>query len=82
MVSDKSQNERTCRELGGEIFAAVAQLKGRPEYAGLDNVDFADQKLLVDVAMRVLASHVGTTIVQDPDLPVEPLDGDVLKSKE
>ena len=81
-VSDKSQKVRTCRELGGDIFAAVAQLKGQPEYAGLENVDFADQKLLVDVAMRVLASHAGVTIVQDPDLPVQPLDGDLLETKE
>ena len=81
-MSEKPQNERTCRELGGEIFAAVAHLKGLPEYAGLENVDFADQKLLVDVAMRVLASHVGARIVQDPDLPVEPLNDDVLKLKE
>ena len=81
-MSEKPQNERTCRELGGEIFAAVAHLKGLPAYAGLENVDFADQKLLVDVAMRVLASHVGATIVQDPELPVEPLNDDVLKLKE
>tara|TARA_Y100000589_G_scaffold302331_1_gene313813 strand:+ start:362 stop:610 length:249 start_codon:yes stop_codon:yes gene_type:complete len=82
MVSEKSRNERTCRQLGGEIFAAVAQLKSQPEYAGLENMDFAEQKLLVDVAMRVLASHAGATIVQDPELPVEPLDDDVLKARE
>ena len=79
-MSRNSQNERTCRELGGDIFTAVARLKGRPEYAGLENVDFADQKLFVDLVMRVLASHVGVTIVQDPDLPVEALNHDVLES--
>ena len=80
-MSEILQNQRTCRELGGEIFAAVAHLKGLPEYAGLGNVDFAEQKLLIDVVMRVLASHVGSTIVQDPELPVQPLDDGVLKSK-
>ena len=80
MVSEKSQNQRTCRELGGDIFTAVAQLQGQPEYASLGNVDFADQKLFVDLVMRVLASHVGTTIVQDPELPVEPLKHNVLES--
>ena len=79
-MSDKSQNQRTCRELGGDIFTAVAQLKGRPEYAGLENVDFADQKLFVDLVMRVLASHVGVTIAQDRELPVKPLNMDILKS--
>ena len=79
-MSEKSLNQRTCRELGGDIFTAVARLKGHPDYAGLENIDFADQKLFVDLVMRVLASHVGVTIVQDPELPVEALNHDVLES--
>ena len=74
MVSGKIENRRTCRELGGDIFKALAQLKGQAEYEELERIHFDHQKLLVDVAMRVLATHAGVTIVQDEEMPVQPLD--------
>jgi len=78
-MPDDNQNECTVRELGGEMFSALAGLKDEAEYKGLDSVDFASQKLLIELAMRVLAGHIGSTIVQDPDLPVEALDEGVLQ---
>lgn len=71
-MSAESDKSRTVRELGGEIFTAIAASQGNPEYWALNKVDFAGQKMLVELMMRVLARHVGTTISQDPDLPVEP----------
>ena len=78
-MPDDNQSECTVRELGGEMFSALAALKGEAEYKGLDAVDFASQKLLIELAMRVLATHVGSTIVQDPELPVEALDAAMLQ---
>ena len=72
-MSADSDESRTVREIGGEIFRAIAASQGSPEYWALNQVDFAGQKMLVELTMRVLARHVGTTISQDPDLPVQPL---------
>ena len=81
MGSEKSKTERTCRELGGDIFAAFARLQGDPEYAALEKVNFAEQKIMVDVVMRVLATHVGTIITQDDELPVKPLGAELLEAR-
>lgn len=72
-MSAESDESRTVRELGGEIFRAIADAQGNPEYWALNQVDFSGQKMLVELMMRVLARHVGTTISQDPELPVQPL---------
>jgi len=73
-MSADSEKSRTVRELGGDIFAAIAASQDNPEYWALKQVDFAGQKMLVELTMRVLAQHVGTTISQDAALPVKPLD--------
>ena len=63
---DSDQNHRTIRELGGEVFAEawpIAEAGERWELLGK----------FVDVMMGVLARHAGDVIVNDSDLPVEPL---------
>lgn len=77
-MSAQSNRRRSVREFGGDIFTAVAALKKLPEYASLDNSDFAQLKAFVDITMRVLATHAETTIVQDSELPAQPLDESVL----
>ena len=58
-----SENTKSVRELGGEIWA---QLRG------VEGLDWRVLNLVTDEILGVLARHVGTTIVNDPDLPVQP----------
>ena len=66
-------NERTIRELGGEIWAELQerQLKGaNPAFAKLEPESV---NAFIDLTMGVLARHANAMIRNDPDLPVEPL---------
>lgn len=60
---------KTVRELSGEIWAEAnkALLERGEDF----DVDLLNQ--FVDVSLGVLARHVGTTIRNDSDLPVDPL---------
>ena len=61
--------DKTVRELSGEIWAETNRVL-------LERGEDFDVELLnkfVDVSLGVLARHVGTTIQNDSDLPVEPL---------
>jgi hypothetical protein len=60
-------NERTVRELGGEIWHEIR--KRIPE----EDVNWEKKEKLTELIMAVLARHVGATIANDRDLPVEPL---------
>jgi len=67
MHTTRSDGHRTVRELGGEIWSEL--LKAIPE----EKLDWRVKNEIVDVVMGVLARHVGDTIGNDDDLPVEPL---------
>src|SRR6266545_1441265 len=62
---------RTIRELGGEI---LGELFSMPP----DQLRWDVRNVVVDVVMGVLARHAGTTLENDPDLPVaaRPRSGD------
>jgi hypothetical protein len=61
------KNSRTVRELGGEIWS---ELSNRIDEAV---IDWKTKNDVVDLVMGVLARHVGATLANDIDLPVEPL---------
>ena len=59
---------KSVRELGGEIFAALMkEVRLRNQQDCLLPVDS-----VVDLVMKVLARNSGRTIINDPDLPVDP----------
>ena len=66
--SETSKKTRSVRELGGEIWA---EMKYRVDE---DTVRFDVKHQLADLIMGVLARHIGSEIVDDDGLPVEPLD--------
>ncbi len=55
---------RTVRELGGEIWAELRRVEG---------IKWQDLNEAIDIVMAVLARYENTMIVNDKDLPVEPL---------
>lgn len=61
-----AQPGRTVRELGGEF---AAELSGGP----VPELPLATHEAVIDLVMRVLARHCGSTIENDADFPVEPL---------
>jgi hypothetical protein len=66
--------ERTVRELAGEIWSEMLQKQLfdiAPFSKFKDNADLLEQS--VDLIMGVLARYEGFQIVNDEDLPVEPL---------
>ena len=63
---DNPRNERTIRELGGEISAELS-------YAYGDVVEWQTLESAIEVIMGVLARHVGVKLTNDDDLPVLPL---------
>ena len=63
--------KKTVREFGGEISATLTKLQ-LTEDPVIKDVDIKITGYIVDVAMGILARHIGTTIEQDNDLPVEP----------
>ena len=66
--------EKTVRELGGEVWAEITQLQNSPEENAFSDVGFELSQGVCDLVMGVLARHVGTTIVNDDDFPVQPLE--------
>jgi hypothetical protein len=63
----RSEQVRSVRELGGEIWA---ELDPRLDALG---VPWEAESGVVDLVMAVLARYDGYRIVNDADLPVEPL---------
>jgi hypothetical protein len=64
--------QRTVRELGGELWAELEMLSR--ESNGLAfGMDWQHQHQLVDFAMSVIARHCGKVIVNDEGLEVVPL---------
>jgi len=66
-MGSESKGVRTVREIGGEIWGELYSTIGE------DRLDLQTRNQVIDLIMGVLARHVGTTIENDPDLPVEPL---------
>lgn len=67
-------NEKTVRELGGEIWSEIILLQNTEDTSNkIASIDFQATNELCDLVMGVLARHVGTTITNDEDLPVTPL---------
>jgi hypothetical protein len=61
---------RTVRELSGEIWAEVTQHYLRENR----QLKIEDLNTITDLILGVLARHVGKSIKNDEDFPVEPLD--------
>ncbi len=67
--------EKTVRELAGEIWAELEQ-ESRDAVANgspLHSMSMDSMNRILDIVMGVLARHDSTMIVNDRDLPVEPL---------
>ena len=62
-------SEKTVRELSGEIWAEV----NKAFWERGEEVDVGLLNEFVDISLGGLARHVGSTIENDSDLPVEPL---------
>jgi hypothetical protein len=58
--------ERTVRELAGEIWAEITQHYLRTNR----QIDVGDLQIVTDIVLRVLARHVNCVIKNDKDLPV------------
>jgi len=66
--------QKTVRELGGEVWAEITQIQNSTDNNSLLNgIDFKVSQELSDLVMGVLARHTGAIIVNDEDLPVTPL---------
>ena len=66
-----TQNQKTVRELGGEIWAEL-DAERRKESSVFSHLDHATNDHLADFIMSILARHLNTTIVDDVGLEVEP----------
>jgi hypothetical protein len=76
-----SVNKKTVRELGGEVWAEITQRQnGVVSESLIGDVDFRVTQELSDLVMGVLARHAGSTIVNDEDLPVTPLEDSSLNN--
>jgi hypothetical protein len=60
------QESRTIRELGGEFWAELF-------YFSEEDIHWRTKDAVVDLLVRVLARHSEKVLVNDEDLPVEPL---------
>lgn len=67
--------EKTVRELTGEIWAELEQESRNAAANGspLHSLNMDALNRILDVVMGVLARYENTVIVNDRDLPVEPL---------
>jgi hypothetical protein len=65
-ISSSERTHVTVRELGGEIWA---ELWSFPDA----ELHWETKNRVVDLVMGVIARHVGATIRNDADLPVDPL---------
>ncbi|UJR79998.1 hypothetical protein [Sandaracinus amylolyticus] len=61
-----ASRSRSVRELGGEIWSELRRL---PE----SDLRWDVNEAVVDIVIGVLARHVGSMLLNDADLPVEPL---------
>lgn len=68
------EQQRTVRELGGEIWAEITELQNSTENSPFDDVHWETVDKLCNLIMGVLARHTGKEIINDGDLPVTPLD--------
>lgn len=69
-----SKMKKTVRELGGEIWAEIAQRQNdQVDDSLISEIDYRATQELSDLVMGVLARHTGCEIINDEDLPVEPL---------
>lgn len=72
--------DKTIREIGGEVWAEIHHTcnfrlgEQADMLRRLKEFDFTITHAFVDLMMAVLARYEGLTIVNDVDLPVEPLD--------
>lgn len=69
-------DQQTIRELGAEIAWEIDAAVERAESNGdqtFDRFDWVARIRAVDLVMAVLARHSGSTILNDVDIPVEPL---------
>ncbi len=64
---------RTVRELGGEIWEEITRIQNSGASSLIARTDSDTTNELIDLVMGVLARRVEFTIVNDADLPVEPL---------
>lgn len=68
--------ERTVREIGGEVWGEIELARRHAERENSDTFsvfDWNTSSLAVDIVMGVLARHSGKLLMNDADLPVEPL---------
>jgi hypothetical protein len=67
--------EKTVRELTGEILAEILQesWNAASNATPLVSLQMEARDRIVDIIMGVLARHSNVMIVNDSDLPVEPL---------
>ena len=65
--------EKTIREIGGEVWSEIAKRKWSNEKDAIASIDDSAVSPLIELVMAVLARHEGVTLVNDGDLPVEPL---------
>jgi hypothetical protein len=64
-VGSNGNKSCTVRELGGELWASLAA-------APIAGLDWESKNQIVELAMGILARHIGAAIVNDEDLPVTP----------
>lgn len=68
------QQHVTVRELGGEIWAAITEDSFRRRDSGNPSLlNTESLGIAIDLAMGVIARHVGHLIITDFDMPVVPL---------
>jgi hypothetical protein len=66
--------QKTVRELCGEIWAEITMIQNSEDTNNpIVNTDFNATNEIIELAMGVLARHIGTVIINDEDFPVEPL---------
>ncbi|MES2463436.1 MAG: hypothetical protein V4671_22915 [Armatimonadota bacterium] len=68
--------ERTVRELGGEIWGEIELARRDAEREGKKTFtvfDWTTPNLIAELVMGVLARHTGKRITNDADIPVDPL---------
>ena len=67
---------RTVRELSGEIHGEIATLLRAATASGdttFDGFKWEAETVILDLVMAVLARHDQEILINDPDMPVEPL---------
>jgi len=67
--------EKTIRELAGEIWAEIEQESrdAALQWSPIVSINSDAVNRIMDIVMGVLARHDNSTLVNDKDMPVEPL---------